>query len=356
MGDPSQQLASRAARASAALEREAREHPIPPLKAPRRSNVPKPHWWQPAFVAMAVAAVLAFVLVIRVLSLGQQSRLGEFASVSAGDVASAVVTDGRTVWAADAGQGLVRAFEASSLKPKWQVRAGSQPIALTLGGSALWVLDAGGRQLFKLSPVDGHLLGSAPTSLGAVGVAYAGDVLWVLSPGNRTLDKYDPNAVRQTGSVDLPTGAKAMTVATDNASLWVAATNEVIHVVVTASRSSGLTQTAVSGDPVVIAAAQNVLWVGLSAGVLVGLDPTNPTIERSHVTLPSAPRALVAERNGLAFVSTAAGSLHRTSATSAEAVALSGPGVPMSSLSLAEGHLVGISPSTGLLYATEVSP
>jgi hypothetical protein len=66
-------------------------------------------------------------------------------------------------------------------------------VAVASGFGAVWVVDAGDRQLRQLAPADGRELRKANTSLDPIAVVTT-DRVWVLSFGNATADGYDPVA------------------------------------------------------------------------------------------------------------------------------------------------------------------
>ena len=249
MSDPLRHLDERGLQARASLQDATDARWVPPAPAVRHATSRSPRstrWVVPALAAVAVVLVL-----IGVSWGGGHARrvvvtTGAVASVPAGQQPVAVATDGRTVWVADAGRGVVRAFDARTLRPTWTTRVGSRPVALAQAGGAVWVVDAGSGRLIKLSAITGRVLGTGRTSLDPVAVDVAFGSVWVLSRGNQTLDEYDVASVSQSASAILGAPGRAVTHSRD--ALWVSAPGGLLRI--TPRPGLPVSTVPLAGDPV----------------------------------------------------------------------------------------------------------
>ena len=344
-------LAARAQRARASLVAESARHPVPlpsSVGGPRRARLDR---GIPVLAGLVVVGITVGLLVAS--SWRSQSVVvpNVMSTVSAGSRPVAVVTDGGSTFVADAGPGTVTAFSTAKLSASWTNNDAKRPIALALGSGNLWVLDAGAARLLELDASDGHLVATAQTSLHPLGVTVTGTTVWVLSGGNETLDKYDATTATQTGSADLPAGGTSLT--SGGGYVWVTASMQVVRVALDANRGTGVLSVPVADQPVAVAATPAGTWVALRSGELVDLDPGDPSRTRAHVATDATPTALTALGDGSAVVATTAGTLTRTG-TKGQVSALPAPGAALASLASSGALLVGVSPVTALLYATEV--
>jgi DNA-binding beta-propeller fold protein YncE len=342
-------LAGRASRARQDLNALTTLRPVPPPVRPRRlGRIIVPGWLRsPLAAALAVALFVLGVLVgFRTVQERATPVGGVLASVSAGGRPSSVATDGSTVWVADAGSGRVIAFDLATLGQRWAVSVGPHPVALSYGLGAIWVVDSGDRQLRKLSPADGHVLGRANTSIDPAGVTTT-DRVWVLAAGNATADGYDPQTLQQDRSarnLSRPTA-----IAADAGGLWVVASGQLHHVPAT-----GGDGTVVDLGPTLdlVAAGPQTVWATSVDRELLGIDPATGRI-RTRIALPGQATAITAGGAGVA-VATDDGSVTWVADPTAQP-ALTRTGAVLTSLALAGHQLVGASPATGLLYRMEIA-
>jgi YVTN family beta-propeller protein len=343
-------LDSRAARARQDLNARTVLRPVPPMTPIRRRGrvfVPR-GLRSPLIAALAIAI---FVLGVVVGTDTMRVRTTPFghvlASVSAGDRPGSVATDGHTVWVADAGSGRVIAFDLATLAVRWTVTVGPHPVALTYGLGAVWVVDAGDRQLRKLSPSDGHLLGQANTSLDPVGVTTV-DRVWVLAAGNATADGYDPQTLQQDRSaIGLP---QSTAMASDPAGLWIVANGQ-LHRVPAAGGDGTVVDLGTTVD--LVAIGPGIVWATSADRELLAVDPATGAV-RTRIALSSRATAIAAGPAGVA-VATDDGNITWVTQPNAAPVALSRTGAVVTALVLAGHELIGTSPDSGLLYRMEIA-
>jgi hypothetical protein len=298
---------------------------------------------------IAVATFVLGVLVGIGTMLGRGGQSGSvLASVAAGDRPTSIATDGRTAWVADAGSGRVIAFDIGTLATEWAVSVGPRPTAISYGLGALWVVDAGDQQLRELSPVDGHLIGQANTSLDPVGLATT-DRVWVLAPGNATADGYDPQTLQQDRSaLNVP---QATAVVGDSGGLWVVSGGQ-LHRIPDAGGDGAVVDLGAAID--LIAEGTDTLWAASADRELIAVDPTTGGV-LARIALPGKATAIAAGPTGVG-VATDDGSVTWVDQPGAAPVELSRTGTILTSAAIAGHQLVGTSPDTGLLYRMEITP
>ena len=351
MDENSDVLAGRAQRARASLAAESLRHAVP--AQPSGQGRAGSRRVLQVVTGLAVVAIVVGFLVAGTWRTRSVVVPNVMTTVSAGSHPVAVVTDGSTVFVADAGPGAVTAIDAKKLSASWSIRDATRPIALALGPDALWVLDAGSSHLLKLDRADGHVIATSQTSLRPLGLAVTGSTVWVLSGGNNTLDRYDAGTVTQNGSVDVPPGA--VSVSAGGGYVWVTAPTQVVRVALDANRGTGVLPIPLADRPVAVAATASSTWVALRGGALVDLDAADPSRVVARVATDATPSAVTALDDGSAVVATSAGSLSRITAEGRSSL-LPAVGATVASLSSSGSLLVAVSPVTALLYATEVAP
>jgi outer membrane protein assembly factor BamB len=353
VSDPLRGLDERGLQARASLREatDARWVPAPPAaRRPLSRTTRSTRWAVPALAAAAVVLVL-----IGVAWGGGHARrvvvtTGAVASVPAGQQPVAVATDGRTVWVADAGRGVVRAFDARTLRPTWTQPVGSRPVALAHAGDALWVVDAGSGRLLKLSATTGRVLETGRTSLDPVAVDVAFGSVWVLSRGNQTLDEYDVASVSQSASAILGAPGRAVTHSRD--ALWVSAPGGLLRI--TPAPGLPVTTVPLAGDPRQVAAdGSQVVWIAQGDGTLLSLDAATGTPRGSSVALGAGLTSLTAVGT-TGFAATDDGQVARFTRSGAAGQHVATTGTPVEALAARGRLLVGTAPSTAQLYATRV--
>lgn len=351
MHEQEDRLEARARRASAALRTEERRHLIPPTPGAERRRLPQTRRVVPALAGLLVVGVSIGSIVAGLMNDRSVVVPGVVASVSGGSRPVDVVTDGASVFVADEGPGAVTAYDKRTLKVRWTFRTAVRPTSLALGDSKVWVLDTSDNRVYALDPTDGRVIGTSRTSIGASAVTTTAGLVWVLAAPNRTIDKYDATTVTQIGSVTVPASARTLSASTD--ALWVAAAGEILKVSLDATRDAGVLTIPVPGDPVDAVADTHAAWVALRSGQVLQLDLSDLSTETSRHATDSTPTALTLLDDGSAVVATIAGSLRLISLTG-EQTALTGPGSAMTAIASSGSFLVGVSPTTAQLYATEV--
>ncbi len=347
-------VAGAAARARQDLNAATSIRPVPAFSArwrdeaaPRGTRSPR-LLRSPALAGVAIAVfVLGMLVGINFMTDPGSNSGNVLASVAAGDKPAAVATDGHTVWVADEGSGRVLAFDITTLTMRWSVTVGPRPVALAYGFDAVWVVDAGDRRLRKLSPVDGQVLGQVSTSIGPIAVVTA-ERVWVLAAGNATVDGYDPQTLVQDRSGRPVTQPTSM--AAGPGALWVADAGGLQRVPLAGGDTTAFD---VGADSELVAVGPQVIWVTSADRELRALNPaTGQVLDR--IALPGRPTAVTAGPTGTA-VSTDDGSVTWIAAPGAQPLVLARPGAALTSLALTEHHLIGTSPSTGVLYRLEIT-
>jgi len=356
MSQPTDHLASLAARARLDLNAATTIRPVPVLPGRslrRAAPAPAPRGGarllrSPVLVGLAVALFVLGIL-IGIGSVGDRDPFPHnvLASVDAGDRPSAVATDGTTVWVADEGSGRVVAFDTRRLATRWAASVGPRPVALAFAFGALWVADAGDRKLRELDPANGHVLGTANTSIDPVAVTATQDRVWVLASGNGTVDGYNPQTLTEDRAglgVFSPTS-----VAVGSGVLWVATRDGLCRALSTGGEVSIVDA---GGSVSLVAAGGQLVWVTSATGELRAFDPATSQV-LSRVALPGRPTAIAATATGVA-VATDDGTISFLDAPGSSPRVLARTGAGLTSLTITGDLLFGVSPTTALLYRMEI--
>ena len=168
------------------------------------------------------------------------------------------------VWAVYGDSTLAR-IELGSMRVSGSVLAGAIPVAVVVGGGAVWVANSGDATVQRFDPVtfeEGHLR-TITVGQTADGMAFGEGVLWVANRGDDSITRIDPS----TGSASniIRVGDEPTAVAVDEDAVWVAnsgdgtisridpATNEVVRTIEFRSAPAG------------IAVADGLVWVAAQA-------------------------------------------------------------------------------------------
>lgn len=132
----------------------------------------------------------------------------------------AVAVGGDAVWVLDQSRGTLASFDAASGRRSGPpVRVGRSPLAMAVGEGAVWVLDAAeGVRRVDLEtgrPAGGPIPVEAPT-----GIAAGAGGVWVSSRGGQTVTRIDPAAQRADQPIDV--GGGPADIAVSGSSVWVA--------------------------------------------------------------------------------------------------------------------------------------
>ena len=134
-----------------------------------------------------------------------------------------IVAEGRSVWAATNGpDGIVR-IDYDPVAGGSQVTWGKPlpaPVALAIGGGALWGVDPVEEAVMRIDPGTGRRTMTTDAGSDPVAVAFGADAVWVANAGDNSVSRIDPdtNGVTQVIGVD-PSPAS---IATGAGAVWVA--------------------------------------------------------------------------------------------------------------------------------------
>jgi YVTN family beta-propeller protein len=134
-----------------------------------------------------------------------------------------IVAQGTAVWAATNGpDGIVRIDYdpvAGGSQVTW-ARPLAAPVAMAVGGGALWGIDPVKQAVMRIDPGTGRRTMTIDAGSDPVAVAYGANAVWVANAGDNSVSRIDPgtNGVTQVIGVD-PSPAS---IATGAGAVWVA--------------------------------------------------------------------------------------------------------------------------------------
>ena len=173
--------------------------------------------------------------------------------------ASAIAFGFGLLWVGDATDQTLLGFDPVTGALKRAISLDLQPHTLTAGAGALWASDYDAGQVARIDP---HSRGSIPIPVGhgPVALAVGGDAVWVANSLDSTLSRIDP--VSDTVTTFNSGGLGPVALAVDGSSIAVA--NEHSSTIARLDARSGRmvgTKT-LGGDPTTLVAGEGRLWVG----------------------------------------------------------------------------------------------
>src|SRR4051812_23472605 len=118
-----------------------------------------------------------------------------------------------SLFAPNAGKGIVEKFEAKTGKPGDPFTGISKPCArMAVGFSSLWVPSCDDGSLIRFDAKTFKKTAQAATAVAAIpgAVAVSSDSIWVLADSKTTLSRIDPDQNEVVASIRLPGGCKSL--------------------------------------------------------------------------------------------------------------------------------------------------
>ncbi len=246
------------------------------------------------------------------------------------------------------------------------VRVGKEPVGLTSGAGALWVINFADQTLSGVDPVARAVMANPAIGGSPSGVTYGAGAIWVTTHFGRaggdlgSVVRFDSRAIRVS---TIPVGTGVEAIAFGGGFLWVAdRIHDVVHRIDPDTNSVASTGIAVGRAPGAIAFGAGSVWVTSTLDDTVWrIDPVTSEVD-GVMALQASPSALAANATAVWVTSETGDSVTRLDPATNTLVTilqdLDGPrGVAVSEDAVwvavgGEGKLVRIDPETNTVAAS----
>jgi peptide/nickel transport system substrate-binding protein len=192
------------------------------------------------------------------------------AAIPVGSSPADVAVDGDALWVANADDASVSLIDAGSgvVKQVVALEPGSVPVALTVLGDDVWVVDSRNGRLVQVSTVTARVVGSIPVGHNPSAIAAGLGWLWVTNEADATLSRIDPNLQKPPGVVDVGDAPDGVSVGVG--AVWVSNRgDDTVSVVNPGSLTPRTDPIPVGAGPVGISATPGAVWVADSLDLTV---------------------------------------------------------------------------------------
>ncbi len=289
------------------------EADLPPLLELEIAKSPLP-WWKRRRVVVAAATALAVLIGAVAFTI---TRGGGLSSVPADSVAVidagsatversvpvrrrpvGVVTTPEGVWITNSIDGSVTWLKDEGSTET--IGVGSGPIEVALGRNVIWVANANGQTVSRVSPQTGAIVGEPiATGNGLSDIAFGAGALWIANSVDGTVWRVDPASSEVTKRTTVGPTLRGLAVTRDQ--VWV--TSEAAGTVSRLDPRSGaiLAVVRVGNGPRAVAIGRRDVWVANAFdGTVSQVDPRTRSVRRT-VRVGEGPRA-IAIAGGKIFV------------------------------------------------------
>jgi YVTN family beta-propeller protein len=246
------------------------ESRFPPLRG--AGSVDAPVLRRRSLLAAMVAGVIAAAVAIPVFALGEGHSSASKVKIAPNSLA---------------------AIDPETNKVVADIPVGRRPVAVAVGGGAVWVTNGIDQTVDRIDPSTGKVVASIGVGKDVSDIAIGFGSVWVADGSDETLTRIDPtqNAVESTLTFGAPNQlapAPIYNVTIGDDAVWATRGNTILRI---DPRTDQIARTIRIGTPTGVAVANGGVWVTTSTDHLLRIDSGTgvKTLNRSLTDVPSLP-------------------------------------------------------------------
>ena len=231
-----------------------------------------------------------------------------------------LTVDGNFVWVVNRDDESVAKVDARSGEVIATVAVGKKPQKVTAGGGAIWVTNMGDGTVTRIDPATATPTATLPVGKAPVGIAVSGGRIYVTEPTEGVVWCVDQDGGAQAAHRIATGGFPFLAIADENM-VWVTVQREQVVVAIDPRTAELVARIPVGRNPYGGCLDDGVLWVACQDDTLWQIDTaTRSTIrEPLRLAIKSIPQPIdIAVDNGILWVISAGGGLHRVQKLSGE--------------------------------------